>query len=90
MADERLRHILEHPEMRSMSAEIKRTLRHPQLVRLSRSDKTVLLFYQFHAQTVVGGKWMCVVVKCLDEDAFVVTAYLTEKPKAGETLWPKN
>jgi hypothetical protein len=35
-----------------------------------------------------GGKWLCVVVKCLQDDAFVVTAYLTDKPKAGENLWP--
>jgi hypothetical protein len=24
----------------------------------------------------------------VENDAFVVTAYLTDKPKAGEDLWP--
>jgi hypothetical protein len=38
--------------------------------------------------SVVGGKWLCVVVKYEENDAFVVTAYLTDKPKAGEDLWP--
>jgi hypothetical protein len=38
----------------------------------------------------VGGKWLCVVVKYLPDDAFVITAYLTETMKAGETLWPKK
>lgn len=90
LTDERLQHILEHPEMREMSAEIERVLRQPQLVRLSRSDTAVRLFYEFYAVTLVGGKWLCVVVKCLPEDAFVVTAYLTDKPKTGETLWPIN
>jgi hypothetical protein len=33
-------------------------------------------------------KWLCVVVKYAENDAFVVTAYLTDKPKAGEDLWP--
>ena len=90
LTDERLQHILEHPEMREMSAEIERVLCQPQLVRRSRSDTAVRLFYEFYAQTLVGGKWLCVVVKCLPDDAFVVTAYLTDKPKTGETLWPIN
>lgn len=83
-------HILEHPEMRDMGAEIERILHEPQLVRGSRSDAAVCLFYEFHAQTIVGGKWLCVVVKYLQDDAFVVTAYLTDKPKNGKTLWPIN
>ena len=88
LTEERLAHILEHPEMKEMGAEIERVLRQPQLVRRSRSDEAVRLFYEFYAQTIVDGKWLCVVVKYLENDAFVVTAYLTDKPKAGEDLWP--
>jgi hypothetical protein len=88
LTDERLAHILNHPEMKEMGAEIERVLRQPQLVRCSRSDVAVRLFYEFYAQTIVGGKWLCVVVKYAENDAFVVTAYLTDKPKAGEDLWP--
>lgn len=90
LTDERMAHILEHPEMREMGAEIERVLRAPQTVRRSRSDDAVRLYYEFYAQTIVGGKWLCVVVKYLDDDAFVVTAYLTDKPKSGDTLWPIN
>lgn len=88
LTDERLAHILEHPEMKGMEAEIERVLRQPQLVRRSRTDAAVRLFYEFYAQTVVNGKWLCVVVKYGEDDAFVVTAYLTDKPKPGEDLWP--
>jgi hypothetical protein len=88
LTDERLAHILEHAEMKGMAAEIERVLREPQLVRRSHSDAAVRLFYEFYAQTIVGGKWLCVVVKYMENDAFVVTAYLTDKPKAGEDLWP--
>jgi len=88
VTDERLAHILEHPEMRDMETEIERVLRVPQMVRRSRSDEAVRLYYEFYAQTVVGGKWPCIVVKYLETDAFVITAYLTDKPKAGEDLWP--
>ena len=88
LTDERRAHILEHPEMKDMGTEIERVLLQPQLVRRSRSDEAVRLFYEFYAQTIVGGKWLCVVVKYGENDAFVVTAYLTDKPKAGEDLWP--
>ena len=88
VTDERLAHILEHPEMRDMETEIERVLRVPQMVRRSRSDDAVRLYCDFYAQTVVGGKWLCIVVKYLETDAFVITAYLTDKPKAGEDLWP--
>ena len=85
---ERLAHILEHPEMAGMTAEIVRVVGHPLRVCRSRGDVAVRLFYEFYAQTPVGGKWLCVVVKYPKNDAFVVTAYLTDKPKAGEILWP--
>jgi hypothetical protein len=52
--------------------------------------QTVRLFYEFYPQTIVRGKWLCVVVKYIMGDAFVVTAYLTDKPKVGEDLWPKK
>ncbi len=48
------------------------------------------LFYEFYAKTMVGGKWLCVVVKYAAEDAFVVTAYLTDQLKVGEVIWPKK
>jgi hypothetical protein len=43
-----------------------------------------------HLGTRVGDKWLCVVVKISEDDAFVVTAYLTNRPKRGELLWPPN
>ena len=83
-------HILEHPEMNEMNAEIERLLTAPQIVRRSRSDHAVRLFYAFYPETIVGGKWLCVVVKYLLSDAFVVTAYLTDHPKSGAPLWPTS
>ena len=88
LTDERLAHILERSEMKEMGDELEHLLRQPQLCRRSRSDDTVRLFYEFYQRTTVGGKWLCVVVKYAENDAFVVTAYLTDKPKAGEHLWP--
>ena len=90
LTEERLAHILEHPEMVGMEDELARVLQSPSEVRLSRSDDNVKLFYEFYTQTQVGGKWLCVVVKYGPGDAFVITAYLTDTVKAGEILWPKR
>jgi hypothetical protein len=49
LTGERLAHILEHPEMKGMGPEIERVLRQPQLVRRSRTDAAVRLFYEFYA-----------------------------------------
>lgn len=88
LTDERMAHILQHPEMAGMEAEIVQALRSPLEVRISRSDKTVQFFYEYYANTRVGGKWLCVVVKYPSADGFVVTAYLTDRLKEGETIWP--
>jgi hypothetical protein len=85
---ERLRHILEHPEMAGMEAAIEETLRRPERVVQSMSDVAARLYYRFYIRTVVGGKFLCVVVKTIDEDAFVLTAYLTDRIKTGAVLWP--
>lgn len=88
LTDERLVHILDRAEMRDMREEIIRTLQAPAEVRISRSDSAVRLFYEFYSRTTIGDKWLCVVVKYFADDAFVITAYLTDKLKAGERIWP--
>jgi hypothetical protein len=90
LTPERLAHILERPEMANMDTAIQDTLAHPQIVRKSRTDDTVCLCDSFCEATVVGDKWLCVVTKYLEDDAFVITAYLTDKLKQGEQLWPSQ
>jgi hypothetical protein len=52
------------------------------------SDPEARLYYRFYFRTMVGGKYLCVVVKTLGADAFVLTAYLTDRIKKGVPLWP--
>ena len=54
------------------------------------SDPTARLYYRFYHRTLVGGKHLCVVVKFAAEEAFVVTAYLTDRVKKGRVLWPEE
>jgi len=88
LTEERTAHILEHPEMRDFESALAGTLRDPELVFESVSDVTVLLCYRFVRDTMVGDKWLCVVVKYGRGEAYVLTAYLTDKPKRGKQLWP--
>ena len=90
LTDERLKHILDHPEMREMAAAIKQTLTAPEKVIQSLSDADAELYYRFYFGTRVGNKYLCVVVKISREDAFVLTAYLTDTIKKGNILWPKR
>lgn len=88
LTDERLAHILEHPEMLGMEVRIEETLRSPERVLESLSDPAAKLYYRLYVATQVGDKYLCVVVKLAENDAFVLTAYLMGKPAGGRQLWP--
>ncbi|NCJ06089.1 hypothetical protein GS597_06075 [Synechococcales cyanobacterium C] len=87
LSKERLAHILEHPEMVELASQIAKVLQEPQVVRQSSSDRRVQLYYCYYEQSMVGAKWLCVVVKHLPDDALIITAYLTDKIKQGVDLW---
>ena len=88
LTDERLAHILRHPEMEGLEPLIEQALQQPGLVMASASDESVSLYYCLLPRTRVGVKWLCVPVKFLEDDAFILTAYLTDKPKKGNQTWP--
>jgi hypothetical protein len=88
LTDERYSHILEHAEMSSMQKQIEETLNAPDVV-VSDNDN-VGLNYRHYYNTKVGNKWLCVVVKYNADDAFVLTAYLTNRIKKGEVVWKRQ
>ncbi len=83
LTEERLVHIRQHPEMENMVHAIGEALASPAFVRQSCSDTQTNLYYRHYEQTFVGPKWLCVVIKATGNDCFVLTAYLTDKPKEG-------
>jgi len=73
-----------------MSGQIGRiqdTLASPGMVVRSRTDPDVELFYRHYDTTPVTEKYLCVVVKVLVDDAFIITTYFTDTIKRGEVLW---
>ena len=90
LTDERLAHILEHPEMQTLEQAIEDTVVTPTRVVQSLGDPGARLYYRFYVGTVVGDKFLCAVVKFDADDAFVLTAYLTDEIKKGTEIWPTS
>lgn len=90
LTEERQQHILEHVELAGHMDWIKTCLEKPEKVFRSSGDENAHLYYRYYVATQVGDKWLCVVVKFNQADAFVVTAYLTNRVQKGEQLWPKQ
>ena len=100
MPYERWLHIVDpsgaHPYMAAMLPELKETLSIPDIVRRSNSEPArVRLYYKWFNNIAVGNKRLCVVVEFLADDdafddAFVRTAYVTDRLKRGEELWRKE
>lgn len=87
LTPERLGHLQQHPETIGLE-DIGRTLAEPGTVVQPSSDDSIRLYYRWVPETLVGRKYLCVVVKTHEgEDAFIVTAYLTDRVKKGAVVW---
>ena len=66
---------------------ITETVRSPELVVATRLDDSVHVYHRFHETTPVTSKYLQVAVKLLVDDAFILTAFYSSRPKRGETVW---
>jgi len=84
LTSERKVHILaSHPELKIHFEKLSQVLINPDEIRRSSLDKNVLLFYKFFDK-VKDGKYINVTVKTGNRN-FVLTSYITDKIRAGET-----
>ena len=91
LTDERIEHIeVDHPEMFGQIKKIEDTLQNPDIIIKSRTDSDVELFYRHYDVTPVTEKYLCVVVKVLVGNLFIITAYFTDTIKRGDALWEKK
>ncbi len=66
ITDERWNHVCEqHPELKEHFKNIVSTLEDPDVVKVSRSDMSVRLYYKFFGN-VFRGKYILVVVKSIE------------------------
>ncbi len=73
-----------HPVMKDHFDEIKNTLENSEIIRLSKWDPTVWLYYRKS-----DNYYICVVTKIENSTGFIITTYLTDKIKIGEELWKR-
>lgn len=91
LTDERQEHLeADHPEMSGQIEKIQETLSKPNIIVRSRTDPDVELFHRHYDVTPVTEKYLCVVVKILIEDMFIITAYFTDTIKKGDVLWERK
>lgn len=76
---------IKHPVMQGRETAVKDTLTNPDVVRLSKSDPQVYLFYRSDG----AERWMCAVARRLNGDGFLITAYRTSNVKEGSQIWPR-
>lgn len=73
-----------HPVMEKYLDSIKKTLYDPELIRLSKWDGNVYLFYR-----KLEKHYICVVIRVENSIGFVITTYMTNKIKIGREIWKK-
>jgi len=76
---------IKHPIIKEHEKEVKETLAEPDEIRQSRKDLSVFLYYRKSEKYFV-----CVLVKHLNSEGFIITAYLADKIKKGNTIWKKE
>jgi len=91
LSHERQEHIeTDHPEMPGQIDKVQEVLLNHDMIIRSTVDLDVELFYRHYDITPVTEKYLCVVVKVLTDDLFIITAYSTDMMKGGETLWKRK
>jgi hypothetical protein len=76
---------VKHPVIKGQEVEVQATLTQPDEIRRSKSDLGVYLFYKLQREK----RWICAVVRQLNGEGFLITAYPTDAIKEGETIWQK-
>ena len=87
LTEERWQHIIEREELIEQEKKIEETLAFPESIKRSNYDNEVYLYYKFFPITPVTSKYLVVIAKVTDVDAFILSSFFTDKIKTGETLW---
>jgi len=91
LTGERQKHIeADHPEMLGQIDKVEDTLSNPDIVIRSKTSADVELFYRHYSITPVTKKYLCVTVKILTNDWFIITAYFTDTIKRGVKIWERK
>jgi len=77
--------LIKHPSLNGRLSDVGATLRESEEIRQSKKDETIFLIYRL----IAAKRWFCCVVKRLNGEGFLDTAYLTDSIKEGTMIWRK-
>lgn len=89
LTQERVEHILRHPELQGQIDKLEAVLREPDVIVKSLRDPDVHLYHKHYSESPVTEKYLLVAVKVKEPDAFIITAFFTDTVKVGERIWEK-
>ena len=89
LSKERYEHIIEHPEMIGQEDRIKETIAFPDTIKESKYDTAVFCYYRLYEKTPVTRKYLLCIVKILNGEGFIITAFYTDRIKEGKALWKR-
>ena len=82
LTDERWSHINEeHPEVSPYLQEFTETLKNPTNVASYPYDKDIRYFYKYFKQRENKAKYLLIIVKYLNGEGFIITAYFVRQIK---------
>jgi hypothetical protein len=87
---ERIAHVHQHRELIGHETLIEATLAAPDIVVISRRDPNVILYQKRFPDSPAGNKHLCAAVRLFPDDAFLMTAFLTDRRKRGMQIWPQQ
>jgi hypothetical protein len=77
-----------HPKLRGRAQDVAQVLAPPDQVYQSRQDHAVFLCYRCYRTD--QRRLLYVVIKRLDGEGFLITAYPCDKIKEGDRIWPTS
>ncbi len=90
LTNERHAHIVERAEMVDQENHLQETIALPDVIKVSRHDPHVLCYYRWYESTPVTSKYLLCVVKVLNHEGFVITAFYTDRVKGGKVAWQRK
>jgi hypothetical protein len=90
LTQERLEHFQKRLQKTGLLEYIEEVIIDPYFVIESVSDSEAAICYRFYHGTRAGNKYLCVVIKYLVADAYVLTAYPSDQIKNGQFLWERK
>jgi len=80
LTDERYNHIRKHPEMKNSLQLIEETIRKPTSIQSYSFDPNIKYYYNYQKDRKSKAKHLRVIIKYLNGEGFVITAYFVVNP----------